>query len=134
MCRNFSSCFESGQGVGARLAGQPAFEGLVETFDFALGLRVVGVAVLLGDAQAWSRRSKALRPPAANGGWCRPSVVGQGGGREAVVRGGGEEGGHDRGDGDRCERGAGEQVAGVVIEEVQDLGVGPVGQGPVGEV
>lgn len=62
------------------------------------------------------------------------AVVGQGGGREAVFRGGGEEGGHDCGDGDGSERGAGEQVAGVVIEEVQDLGVGPVGQGPVGEV
>lgn len=27
------------EGVGARLAGQPAFEGLVEAFDFSLGLR-----------------------------------------------------------------------------------------------
>ena len=32
--------------------GEPAFEGLVEAFDFALGLWVVGVAVFLGDAQA----------------------------------------------------------------------------------
>ena len=33
------------------LASEPAFEGLVETFDLDLGLRVVGVAVLLGDVE-----------------------------------------------------------------------------------
>jgi hypothetical protein len=31
--------------------GEPAFEGLVETFDLALGLGVSGVTVLLGDAE-----------------------------------------------------------------------------------
>jgi hypothetical protein len=38
------------QRMGARLAGHPFLQGLVEAFDFALGLRVPGVAVLLGDA------------------------------------------------------------------------------------
>ena len=42
-------CGDSG-GAGSRR--QPAFEGLVEAFDFALGLGVFGVAVFLGDAQA----------------------------------------------------------------------------------
>jgi hypothetical protein len=31
--------------------GQPPFEGLVKALDLALGLRVSGVAVFLGDAQ-----------------------------------------------------------------------------------
>ena len=35
----------------AGLCGQPAFQGLVEAFDLALGLRVAGVAVLLSDAK-----------------------------------------------------------------------------------
>jgi hypothetical protein len=34
------------------LAGQPAFEGLVEAFDLAAGLRVVGPGAGVGDAQA----------------------------------------------------------------------------------
>ena len=37
--------------AGGGSGGEPAFEGLVEAFDFALGLGVAGVAVLLGDAQ-----------------------------------------------------------------------------------
>jgi hypothetical protein len=36
---------------------------LVEAFDLALGLRMVGVAVLLGDAQAGDQVPKPLRPP-----------------------------------------------------------------------
>jgi hypothetical protein len=36
---------------GAGSWGQPAFEGLVEAFDLALGLGVSGVTVFLGDAQ-----------------------------------------------------------------------------------
>ena len=40
-----------GQGGRSWSGGEPAFEGLVEAFDFALGLWVVGVAVFLGDAQ-----------------------------------------------------------------------------------
>ena len=36
---------------GGWLLGEPAFEGLVPALDLALGLRVAGVAVLLGDAE-----------------------------------------------------------------------------------
>ena len=36
---------------GGWLPGEPAFEGLVPALDLALGLRVAGVAVLLGDAE-----------------------------------------------------------------------------------
>jgi hypothetical protein len=39
------------KGGGGRLPGQPAFLGLVESLDLALGLGVERLAVLLGDAQ-----------------------------------------------------------------------------------
>ena len=38
--------------VGPGSLDQPAFEGLVEAFDFALGLGVSGVPVFLGDPEA----------------------------------------------------------------------------------
>ena len=39
-----------GEGGGLLgLGSEPFFEGLLEPFDFALGLRVVGLAVLLRD-------------------------------------------------------------------------------------
>ena len=37
-----------GDAGGSGSHDEPAFEGLVEAFDFALGLRMVGVAVFLG--------------------------------------------------------------------------------------
>ncbi|KQV07337.1 hypothetical protein ASC63_08540 [Leifsonia sp. Root112D2] len=43
---------EVGDGVGGRLFSEPEFECLMEAFDLALGLRMVGVAVFLRDAQA----------------------------------------------------------------------------------
>ena len=43
----------------ARAGGEPAFQGLVEAFDLALGLRVAGVAVLLSDRTC----SKWFGPP-----------------------------------------------------------------------
>jgi hypothetical protein len=39
------------QGGSGRLPGQPAFLGLVESLDLALGLGVERLAVLLGDAE-----------------------------------------------------------------------------------
>ena len=38
-------------GWGWALPGEPGLHGLLEAFDFALGLRVVTAAVLLNDAQ-----------------------------------------------------------------------------------
>jgi hypothetical protein len=43
---------EFGQGGGAGLAGQPFFEGLVESLDLAAGGGVVGGGVDLGDPEA----------------------------------------------------------------------------------
>ena len=42
---------ETDKAGGGGLSGEPPFQGLVEAFDLALGLRVVGVAVLLLDAE-----------------------------------------------------------------------------------
>ncbi len=41
---------ELGQGRRRWVCFEPPFQGLVEAFDFALGLRVAGVTVLLLDA------------------------------------------------------------------------------------
>lgn len=55
---------QASEAGGGRLGGEPALEGLVESFDLALGLGVAGVAVVLDDAEfGESRYSKALRPP-----------------------------------------------------------------------
>ena len=48
------------QSGGGWLCGEPAFLGLVEALDFALGLRMVGMAVLLGDADAGEQVFEAV--------------------------------------------------------------------------
>jgi hypothetical protein len=40
-----------GEGVGFGLGAEPFLQGLVEALDFALGLGVAGVSVLLGDPE-----------------------------------------------------------------------------------
>jgi hypothetical protein len=62
------------------------------------------------------------------------SVVGQGGGRQAVGCRGVGEAGHDVAAADSTESGAVEQISRMVIEPVEDLDVAAIGQGPVGEV
>ena len=42
---------QAGEGGGGWLLEQPVLQGLLESFDLALGLRVTGPPVLLGDAQ-----------------------------------------------------------------------------------
>ena len=55
---------ELGEGGGlGGLGAEPVLEGLLEPLDFALGLRVVRLAVLLRDAQAAQLGSRPLRPP-----------------------------------------------------------------------
>jgi hypothetical protein len=46
-------CLKVGDGGGSGSGSQPAFEGLVESFDLALGLGMVGVAVLFGSHRGW---------------------------------------------------------------------------------
>lgn len=61
---------EVGEGVGGRLGAEPAFEGLVESFDLALGLWVAGMAVLLGDREVGEQVFEAVTS-AAGIGRCR---------------------------------------------------------------
>ena len=73
------------QGVGVADA-QPAFEGLVEAFDLALGLGVAGVAVLLHDPQGGDDVLEVVGAAFVVGesGGVDQSVVGQGGRWEAM--------------------------------------------------
>ena len=128
-------------GLGGRRGSRRAaagssqlLEGLVEALDLALGLRVAGVAVLLGDAEdrrggtrrrSSRRRSGRCRRGRCRSAWRRGSRVRRLAARNVV---------DDDVAGDRGVGGAAEQVAGVVVEPVEDLDVGAVGQAPVGEV
>ena len=124
------------EGVCPRLPGEPAFKGLVEPFDFALGLWVVRGTVFLRDAQGVELVFESVSSafPAGEAGGVDHAVIGQRRGRKAVFGSAGQECGDNGGDCDGFEAGAGEQVAGVVIEEVQDFDVRSVGEGPVGEI
>ena len=108
---------ELGQRGGLRvLGGEPVLEGLLEPLGFSLGLGVVRLAVLLGDAQAPQLGFQAVAAAFAAGkpGGEDHAVVGQGGGRGAVSCDGGPEGGQDDAAGDAFVRGDGQGVPGVV--------------------
>lgn len=122
--------------MGFGLVFEPFFEGLVETFNLALGLGVAGTAVLLGDAQGRDEgfEGVASATSAGEAGGVDHAVVGERGGGQAVLLRGVQEGIDYDGSGDFGVGGEVEQVAGVVVDEVQDLHAGAPGQGPVGEV
>ena len=63
-----------GHGGGGWLSGEPAFQGLLEAFDFALGLGMAGMAVLLRDAEVGEQVFKAVAATGEAGGVDR-SVV-----------------------------------------------------------
>ena len=65
------------QGGGGGLSGEPALQGLVETLDLALGLRMAGMAVLLADAQVGEQVLEAVAAAGEARGVDRP-VVGEG--------------------------------------------------------
>ena len=95
MYRNWSSWVCSSVRVGGGwLLGEPAFEGLVEAFDLALGLRVVGVAVLLGDAEGGEEVFEGVAAAAEPRG-VDAAVIGQGRGWQAVFVDGVAEAGDD---------------------------------------
>jgi hypothetical protein len=60
-----------GEGGGG-LSGEPAFQGLVEAFDLALGLGMAGMAVLLGDAEVGEQVLEAVAAAGETGGVDRP--------------------------------------------------------------
>ncbi len=131
------------RGLGL-LCRQPSFEGLLEPLDFALGLRLTGLAVLLDHAEAahlldhaeaaqfvLQGIAAALTPGEAGGE--HQAVIGQGGGRDAIgCAASAERFQHDRA-GDRLVRRDPEGIPGVVIQPGQDLGITSVGQRPVRE-
>ena len=57
---------------GGGLGCEPALQSLVKAFDFALSLRMVGVAVLLRDAQAGEQVFEAVAAAGEAGGVDRP--------------------------------------------------------------
>ena len=80
-----------GEGGGGRAGGEPFLQGLLESFDLALGLAVVRAAVFLGDAQGAQFVLEAVAAAAAAGepGGVDQAVIGQGGGRDPVPGAGG---------------------------------------------
>jgi hypothetical protein len=121
------------QGPCCRLTREPAFQGLVEALDLALGLGMPGRPVLLPDAEVGEQ---VLEPVATTGepGRVDGAVVSERRGRPAVLLASRDERGHHVVAGDPPEGGDGEQEAGVVVEPADDLDLGAVGQAPVGEV
>ena len=105
---------------GGGLGCEPALQSLVKAFDFALSLRMVGVAVLLRDAQAGEQVFEAVAAAGEAGGVDRP-VVCEGGVRKSVGVGCGQEGGDHVLTADPWPSNGGEKVSGVVIEPVDDL-------------
>ena len=94
---------ELGEGAGLGvLGGEPVLQGLLEPFGFTLGLGVVGLSVLLGDAQAAQLvlEGVAAAPAAGVPGGEHHPVVSERGGGCAVGGDGGAEGGQHDGAGD----------------------------------
>ncbi len=123
------------------LGGQPLLQGLPEPLDLALGLRVIGLAVLLPDPQAAQLVFEAVAAAAAAGETRRvdQAVIGQRRGRGAVGGDGGAEGIHHDGAGHALVAGQAQYQPGMVVQPGQDLGIGAgpaagPGQPVVGEV
>lgn len=104
---------QAGEGGCGRLRGEPAFLGLVESFDLALGLGVKGLAVLLGDAEGGQEVLEGVAAAAEPGGIDPPVVRERRGGQSAGVAGLQERVDDDLA-GDRGPGAAAQQVAGVV--------------------
>lgn len=105
----------------------------MEAFDLALRLGVVGLPVLLDDAQppkfVFEGVASLAKPSGVN-----QSVVGQGRRRQAIGRRVGAECGEDCCDSDGAEWRARQGQAGMVIDLANDLHVAAISQWPVGEI
>jgi hypothetical protein len=121
-------------GLGRWLCGEPLLLGLLEAFDLALGLRVVGAGVVEPDVEA-AELDLEGDPAAAAGeaGEDRP-VVGEHAGGDSPAHEGLLEGVDDVGPGDGAPRDAGHGQTGVVVERVEDLHRCAVGEPPAGGV
>jgi hypothetical protein len=79
---------EVGEGLGGGLLDEPAFEGLLEAFDFPAGGGMVGAGVLVGDPEVGQGglEGVAAAAPAGEAAGVDEGVVGQhGGGRPCSV-------------------------------------------------
>jgi hypothetical protein len=102
---------EPGEGGGlGGLGGEPFLEGLLESPGFALGLGVVWLPVLLGDAEAAELGFEGVAAALAAGqaGGEDHAVAGECRGRGPAGGHGGAEGGQDDGAGDPVVRGDGQ--------------------------
>jgi hypothetical protein len=123
--------FLGGWGV---LAGEEPFEGLVESFDLAAGLGVVGPGVLGGDPEGQQLGLHGSAVVASGRrGEDRP-VVGQERGGISPLLSGSMQGAHDIGGSCGGERPALHAQPGVVINDVEDLEHDAVEAGDVGDV
>ncbi len=118
-----------GQRLGGRLLLEEALEGLVEAFDLAASLGVVGRGVLEDDAQALELQFQDDPAPARPACKHRGVVAEERGGQSERIRSGMEDLDHvqslEGGEG-----AGGQSDSGLVIEEVQDLDRAAIGQLP----
>ena len=125
--RSMRACSWSNGGGLDGLGAQPLLQGLLEAFDLAAGGGVVGAGVLLEHVPVAQLLLEGVAAAAATGvadGVDHP-VVGEGGGRDAVLCCGfAERGDHDRGADPVVSRYL-QGVAGVVVEPADDLYLGP---------
>jgi hypothetical protein len=118
---------------GGWLFGEPPFEGLVEAFDLAAGLGVVGAGVLVVDPQPDELEFDGTGAVAALGGEDRP-VVGEHRGRIAPGSGAEMERGDHVGSFGGHKRLGGDHEPGMVVEHVEDLHLAAIHELPVGGV
>src|SRR5262245_13990369 len=115
------------------LAGEPFLQGLVEAFDLAAGLGVVGPGVAVGDAGGDQFALDDAGAVPGRGGE-HGAVVGEHrGGWSVLVSGVAEDSDHVGGAVGRP-GGGGDQEPGVIVDDVEDLGAGAAGQLPVSDV
>ena len=116
------------------LRAEPLLLGLVESFDLALGLGVVGPGVVQSDAEQVELDLEGDASAAAGVAGVDGSVVGEHRAGDAVATEGAPEVGQDIGAGGAGSGFATQCEAGVVVEEVVDLHPSAVGELPVGGV
>jgi hypothetical protein len=114
--------------------GEPVLQGLVEPFDLAAGLGVIGPGVPELHAELEEFCFERDPTGAAVGAGEHGAVVRQHPGRNTPNGGRFAEAGHDVGGFEHRPGVGADRDPGVVIDNVQDLDAGPLGETPVGDV
>lgn len=123
-------CLQLDDGRWSRLAGEEPFERLVEPFDLAAGLGMVGARVLQLDAQGEQLGLERGGAAAVLGGVDK-AVIGEDRRGQPPAAGRVAEQPHDAVGGRDPERAAGDQHPRVVVDDLADLDVGVVSETPV---